>query len=274
MASPYILSIPYMGGGATHILCILPQYIDCKLMHQFSDWCIFPCEEWGSGALCRCCIRSRRTARRPFFLRFPARGGKAVHGPRAAGGGAPPRRKLAPPARAEQGARGGRGRSAPTRARRNSRGSTAPQVSTGHVRGQRISEGSRRGGVRGGRPLGGHSMPRIPRTGGLGGRPCGATLPERRGSRLASRGHEERVQKTISSRPAASERAAQRARAPPTRRIRLRRGFVEGSNSSIRCAAAWQPVVHALPRILPPDYFWVRSSAWEMMLHAASQPCT
>lgn len=162
MAAPYILSIPYMGGGATHILCILPQYIDCKLMHQFSDWCIFPCEEWGSGALCRCCIRSRRTARRPFFLRFPARGGKAVHGPRAAGGGAPPRRKLAPPARAEQGARGGRGRSAPTRARRNSRGSTAPQVSTGHVRGQRISEGSRRGGVRGGRPLGGHSMPRIP----------------------------------------------------------------------------------------------------------------
>lgn len=75
-------------------------------------------------------------------------------------------------------------------------------------------------------------------------------------------------------RPAASERAAQRARAPPTRRIRLRRGFVEGSNSSIRCAAAWRPVVHALPRILPPGQSCARSSAWEMMLHAASQPCT
>lgn len=101
-------------------------------------------------------------------------------------------------------------------------------------------------------------------------------LPERRGSRLASRGHEERVPKTISSRPAASERAAQRARAPPSRRCPAYagRGCSEGSCCSIRCAAAWRPVVHALPRILPPDYSWVRSSAWEMMLHAASQPCT
>ena len=101
-------------------------------------------------------------------------------------------------------------------------------------------------------------------------------LPERRGSRLASRGHEERVTKTSSSRPATSERAAQRARAPPSRRCPAYagRGCSEGSCCSIRCAAAWRPVVHALPRILPPDYSWVRSSAWEMMLHAASQPCT
>lgn len=91
-----------------------------------------------------------------------------------------------------------------------------------------------------------------------------------------ARGHEERVTKTISTRPAASERAAQRARAPPPRRCPAYagRGCSEGSCCSIRCAAAWRPVVHALPRILPPDYSWVRSSAWEMMLHAASQPCT
>lgn len=112
--------------------------------------------------------------------------------------------------------------------------------------------------------------------GGSGGASRAQPLPERRGSRLASRGHEERVPKTISSRPAASERAAQRARAPPSRRCPAYagRGCSEGSCCSIRCAAAWRPVVHALPRILPPDYSWVRSSAWEMMLHAASQPCT
>lgn len=88
------------------------------------------------------------------------------------------------------------------------------------------------------------------------------------GTRSESRNHRHR--------PAASERAAQRARAPPTRRCPAYagRGCSEGSCCSIRCAAAWRPVVHALPRILPPDYFWVRSSAWEMMLHAASQPCT
>lgn len=75
-----------------------------------------------------------------------------------------------------------------------------------------------------------------------------------------------------------------RASAPPRGRGRRRRGAARlmpgvvvqrGSYCSIRCAAAWRPVVHALPRILPPGYSWVvRSSAWEMMLHAASQPCT
>lgn len=148
------------------------------------------------GAACGTCLplTSARGCATPGctnFLTgaFPARGEKAVYGPRAASGGGPaPAKASAPPARAEQGARGGRGRSAPTRARRNSRGSTAPQVSTGHARGQRISEGPRRGGGRGGRPLGGHSMPRLPQTGGLGGRPCGATLPERRGSRATGPG--------------------------------------------------------------------------------------
>lgn len=82
--------------------------------------------------------------------------------------------------------------------------------------------------------------------------PYGETLPERRGSRLASRGHEERATKTSSSRPAASERAAQGARAPPPRRCPAYagRGCSEGSCCSIRYAAAWRPVAHALPRIL------------------------
>jgi hypothetical protein len=88
--------------------------------------------------------------------------------------------------------------------------------------------------------------------GGSGGASRAQPLPERRGSRLASRGHEERAAKTSSSRPAASERAAQRARAPPPRRCPAYagRGCSEGSCCSIRCAAAWRPVVHALPRIL------------------------
>lgn len=208
-----------------------------------------------NGAAAHCAGAASAAGERPAgrFPPFPR--------PRAKGRSRPPRlgrrgprpgESQRPPARAEQGARGGRGRSAPTRTRRNSRGSTAPQGGTGHVRGQRISEGPRRGGGRGGRPLGGHSMPRLPQTGGLGGSPCGEPLPERRGSRLASRGHEERATKTSSSRPAASERAAQGARAPPPRRCPAYagRGCSEGSCCSIRCAAAWRPVVHALPRIL------------------------
>ena len=98
-------------------LCSYPQYSTQgggaskfhEEVHQFSEWCSFPCEEWGTGELCRCCIRSRRTARRPFFLRFPARGQKAVHGPRASGGGAPTRHMPAPPrARGAGRARGAR----------------------------------------------------------------------------------------------------------------------------------------------------------------------
>lgn len=136
--------------------------------------------------------------------------------PRAAG--APPRRKPAPPARAEQGARGGRGRSAPTRTRRNSRGSTAPQGGTGHVRGRRISEGPRRGGGRGGRPLGGHSMPRLPQTGGLGGLPMWGDPP--RTTRLPGDG-------PGGTRREPRKRAApgqRRASAPPRGRGRRRRG--------------------------------------------------
>ena len=78
-------------------------------------------------------------------------------------------------------------------------------------------EGLAPGRGRGGRPLGGHSMPRLPRTGGLGGRPCGATLPERRGSRATGPG----------AREASRERSApdqRRASAPPRGRGRRRRG--------------------------------------------------
>lgn len=113
--------------------------------------------------------------------------------------------------------------------------------------------------------------------GGSGGSPhVGRPSPSDEAPGRRAREHEERVTKTISARTAASERAAQGARAPPSRRCPAYagRGCSEGSCCSIRCAAAWRPVVHALPRILPPDYSWVRSSAWEMMLHAASQPCT
>lgn len=211
------------------------------------------------------------------FLRFPARGQKAVHGPRASGGGAPPRRKPAPPARAEQGARGGRGRSAPTRARRNSRGSTAPQGGTGHARGQRISEGPRRGGGRGGRPLGGHSMPRLPRTGGLGGLPMWGDPPRttrlpagKPGARGESHENEQLQASGERARRPGGEGAAAAA-LPGLCRAWLLRGELllhplrGGLAAGCSCAAAHPPA----------GYSWVvRSSAWEMMLHAASQPCT
>lgn len=211
------------------------------------------------------------------FLRFPARGQKAVHGPRASGGGAPPRRKPAPPARAEQGARGGRGRSAPTRTRRNSRGSTAPQGGTGHVRGRRISEGPRRGGGRGGRPLGGHSMPRLPQTGGLGGLPMWGDPPRatrlpagKPGARGASRESDQHQASGERARRPGGEGAAAAA-LPGLCRAWLFRGELllhplrGGLAAGCSCAAAHPPA----------GYSWaVRSSAWEMMLHAASQPCT
>lgn len=208
-----------------------------------------------NGAPACCAGAASAAGERPagrFSSVSPLAGNRPFTAPAPRAAGAPPRRKPAPPARAEQGARGGRGRSAPTRARRNSRGSTAPQVSTGRFRGRRISEGPRRGGGRGGRPLGGHSMPRLPRTGGLGGQAERSPSPSDEAPERRARGHEERVTKASSSRPATSERAAQGARAPPSRRCPAYagRGCSEGSCCSIRCAAAWRPVVHALPRIL------------------------
>ena len=239
--------------------CSYPQYITWGGGGQanFTGKCInflngaaFPAR---NGAAAHCAGAASAAGERPagrFSSVSPPAGTRPFTAPAPRAAGAPPRRKPAPPARAEQGARGGRGRSAPTRARRNSRGSTAPQGSTGHARGQRISEGSRRGGGAR-RPPSGRPFNAAPSSnGGSGGAPMWGAPPRATrlpsdglgGTRSESRNHRHR--------PAASERAAQRARAPPTRRIRLRRGFVEGSCCSIRCAAAWRPVVHALPRIL------------------------
>ena len=208
------------------------------------------------GAACGTCLplTSARGCATPGctnFLTgaFPARGEKAVYGPRAASGGAPTRHMPAPPARAEQGARGGRGRSAPTRARSDSGAAPSPRAAPA------LFAGASRGGLVPGRgarrpPSGRPFNAAHTLNGGSGGSPMWGDPPRATrlpgdgpgGTRSESRNHRHR--------PAASERAAQRARAPPPRRIRLRRGFVEGSNSSIRCAAAWRPVVHALPRIV------------------------
>lgn len=169
--------------------------------------------------------------------------------PRAAG--APPRRKPAPPR-----ARGaGRARGARTigtnpdpekqQGQHRAPGRHRPRSRAANFGGSAPGRGARR-------PPSGRPFNAAPSSnGGSGGSPhVGRPSPNDEAPGRRARGHEERATKTSSSRPAASERAAQGARAPPPRRIRLRRGFVEGSNSSIRCAAAWRPVVHALPRIL------------------------
>ena len=133
-----------------------------------------------NGAPARCAGAASAAGERPAgrFPPFPRPRAKGRSRPPRLGRRGPAPAKASAPPRARSRARaGGRGRSAPTRARRNSRGSTAPQGSTGHARGQRISEGSRRGGGRGGRPLGGHSMPRLPQTGGLGGLPMWGDPP-------------------------------------------------------------------------------------------------
>ena len=183
---------------------------------------------------------------------FPARGEKAVYGPRAASGGAPTRHMPAPPARAEQGARGGRGRSAPTRARSDSGAAPSPRAAPA------LFAGASRGGLVPGRgarrpPSGRPFNAAHTLNGGSGGSPhVGRPSPSDEAPERRARGHEERVTKASSSRPATSERAAQGARAPPSRRCPAYagRGCSEGSCCSIRCAAAWRPVVHALPRIL------------------------
>ena len=177
-------------------------------LHQFSDWCV---------------PRSRGKGR----LRPPRRERR----------GPDPAYASAPRARGAGRARGAR-TICTNQSPERQRGSTEPQGSTGLVRGgesRRARAGSGcaaaalwaaiqcraylKRGVWGGAPMWG-APPRATRLPGDG--------PG--GTRSESRNHRHR--------PAASERAAQRARAPPTRRIRLRRGFVEGSKSSIRCAAA------------------------------------
>lgn len=183
---------------------------------------------------------------------FPARGEKAVYGPRAASGGGPaPAKASAPRARGAGRARGARTictNQSPEKQQGQHRapGKHRPRSRAANFGGLAPGRGARR-------PPSGRPFNAAPSSnGGSGGSPRGETLPERRGSRLASRGHEERATKASSSRPAASERAAQGARAPPPRRCPAYagRGCSEGSYCSIRCAAAWRPVAHALPRIL------------------------
>lgn len=241
-------------------LCSYPQYSTQgggaskfhEEVHQFSEWCSFPCEEWGTGELCRCCIRSRRTARRPFFLRFPARGQKAVHGPRASGGGAPTRHMPAPPrarSRARAGGADDRHQPGP--------GETAgaaprPRAAPALFAGSEFRRARAGSGCAAAALWAAIQCRAYLERGVWGGSHVGSPSPSDEAPERRARGHEERVTKASSSRPATSERAAQGARAPPSRRCPAYagRGCSEGSCCSIRCAAAWRPVVHALPRIL------------------------
>lgn len=110
-----------------------------------------------------------------------------------------------------------------------------------------------------------------------GGSPCGEPLPERRGSRATGPGargesHEnEQLQASgeRARRPGGEGAAA--AALPGLCRAWLFRGELllhplrGGLAAGCSCAAAHPPA----------GYSWaVISSAWEMMLHAASQPCT
>ena len=113
--------------------------------------------------------------------------------------------------------------------------------------------------------------------GGLGGLPCGEPLPERRGSRATGSGargasHEsEQLQASDERARRPGGEGAAVAALPGLCRAWLFRGELllhplrGGLAAGCSCAAAHPPA----------GYSWVvRSSAWEMMLHAASQPCT
>lgn len=154
------------------------------------------------GAACGTCLplTSARGCATPGctnFLTgaFPARGEKAVYGPRAASGGAPTRHMPAPPARAEQGARGGRGRSAPTRARSDSGAAPSPRAAPA------LFAGASRGGLVPGRgarrpPSGRPFNAAHTLNGGSGGSPhVGRPSPSDEAPGRRARGHEERVSK-------------------------------------------------------------------------------
>ena len=173
---------------------------------------------------------------------FPARGEKAVYGPRAASGGAPTRHMPAPPARAEQGARGGRGRSAPTRARNGSgaapRPRSAPAWRAGASRGGPVpGRGARR--PPSGRPFNAaHTL-----NGGSGGSPKWGDPPRttrlpagKPGARGESHENEQRQASGERARRPEGEGAAAAA-LPGLCRAWLFRGEL----CSIRCAAAWRP---------------------------------
>ena len=176
------------------------------------------------GAACGTCLplTSARGCATPGctnFLTgaFPARGEKAVYGPRAASGGAPTRHMPAPPARAEQGARGGRGRSAPTRARSDSGAAPSPRAAPA------LFAGASRGGLVPGRgarrpPSGRPFNAAHTLNGGSGGAPMWGAPP--RATRLPSDG-------LGGTRSESRKRAApgqRRASAPPRGRGRRRRG--------------------------------------------------
>lgn len=197
------------GGGASKF---------SEEVHQFSEWCSFPCEEWGTGALCRCCIRSRRTARRPFFLRFPARGKQAVYGPRAASGGGPaPAKASAPRARGAGRARGARTictNQSPEKQQGQHRapGKHRPRSRAANFGGLAPGRGARR-------PPSGRPFNAAPSSnGGSGGAPMWGAPP--RATRLPSDG-------LGGTRSESRKRAApgqRRASAPPRGRGRRRRG--------------------------------------------------
>lgn len=189
-------------------------------LHQFSDWCV---------------PRSRGKGR----LRPPRRERR----------GPDPAYASAPRARGAGRARGAR-TICTNQSPERQRGSTEPQGSTGLVRGGESRRARAGSGCAAAALWAAIQCRAYLERGVWGVAHVGRPSPSDEAPGRRARGHEERVTKTNSARTAASERAAQRARAPPPRRIRLRRGFVEGSNSSIRCAAAWRPVVHALPRIV------------------------
>ena len=192
-------------------------------LHQFSDWCV---------------PRSRGKGR----LRPPRR---ERRGPDPAYASAPPRARGA-----------GRARGARTICTNQSperqRGSTEPQGSTGLVRGGESRRARAGSGCAAAALWAAIQCRAYLERGVWGGSHVGSPSPSDEAPERRARGHEERVTKASSSRPATSERAAQGARAPPSRRCPAYagRGCSEGSCCSIRCAAAWRPVVHALPRIL------------------------
>ena len=183
---------------------------------------------------------------------FPARGEKAVYGPRAASGGAPTRHMPAPPARAEQGARGGRGRSAPTRARSDSGAAPSPRAAPA------LFAGASRGGLVPGRgarrpPSGRPFNAAHTLNGGLRGGKQSAAPP--RATRLPSDG----LGGTRSESRKRTAPGQRRASAPPRGRGRRRRGAarlmpgVVVQRGAVAPSAARRPggrVAHALPRIV------------------------
>lgn len=213
----------------------------------------FPCEEWGSGALCRCSIRSRRTARRPFSSVSPPEGKRPFTAPAPRAAGPRPGESQRPPrarSRARAGGADDRHQPGPGEtAGAAPRPRAAPATfAGGEFRRVRAGAGGAAAALWAAIQCRAFLKRGVWRVSPWGDPPRTTRFPTgKSGTRGESHENEQH-------RPAASERAAQGARAPPPRRCPAYagRGCSEGSCCSIRCAAAWRPVVHALPRILPP----------------------